>query len=157
MSTRDSGDQHNQQRIRELMMAQLDGETTPEQDADVALWIQADPALHKEFQQMKSLKTLARQQRPDDLPAEKWDQYWLGIYPRLERGVAWVLMSIGALVLILFGSWEIAREWILSPDIPLWIKAAGISFWSGLTILLISVVREKWFLHKQERYKDIQR
>ena len=60
-------------------------------------------------------------------------------------------------MLILFGSWEIAREWILSPDIPLWIKAAGISFWSGLTILLISVVREKWFLHKQERYKDIQR
>jgi ferric-dicitrate binding protein FerR (iron transport regulator) len=157
MNTRYSGDQHHQQRIREWMMAQLDGETTPEQDADIALWIHADPALRQEFEQMKAVKNLTRQQRPDDLAAEKWDQYWLDIYPRLERGVGWVLMSIGALVLILFGSWEIAREWILSPDIPLWIKAAGISFWSGLTILLISVVREKWFLHKQERYKDIQR
>ena len=55
------------------------------------------------------------------------------------------------------GSWEAAREWIINPDIPLWIKVAGISFWAGCAIMLVSVVREKLFLHKHERYKDIQR
>lgn len=157
MSTRDTNNEVDQQRIRELMMAQLDGESTPEQDAEVVLWMQADPALNKEFELMKAVKKLTRQQQPGDLPAEQWDQYWQGVYPRLERGLGWILMSLGALALLLFASWEIAREWILSPEIPLWIKAAGISFWSGLSILLISVIREKWFLHKHERYKDIQR
>jgi len=125
--------------------------------AELALWVQSDPVLLREFEQMKALKILTAQHRPDDLPPEKWDQYWQGVYPRLERGLGWMLMSLGALVLLIYGSWEIAKEWILSPDIPLWIKAAGISFWTGLAILLISVIREKLFLHKQERYKDIQR
>jgi len=55
------------------------------------------------------------------------------------------------------GSWEAAREWVMSPEIPLWIKLAGISFWAGCAIMLVSVIREKLFLHKHERYKDIQR
>jgi len=157
MNTRDTATKIDKQRIRELMMAQLDGESSPEQDAEVALWVKSDPVLLREFEHMKALKILTAQQRPDDLPPEKGDQYWQGGYPRLERGLGWILMSLGALVLLMYGSWEVAREWILSPDIPLWIKAAGISFCTGLAILLISVIREKLFLHKQERYKDIQR
>lgn len=147
----------NKQQIREWMMARLDGESTPEQDAEIDLWTRADPELRKEYEQMLAVKTLTQQHQPVQLPPEQWDQYWLSVYPRLERGLAWVLMSLGALVLLGAGSWELAREWVMSPDIPLWIKVAGISFWSGCAIMLVSVVREKLFLHKHERYKDIQR
>lgn len=147
----------NKQQILEWMMARLDGESTPEQDAEIDLWTSADPELRREYEQMQALKNLTQQHQPGQLPPEKWDQYWAGVYPRLERRLAWILMSLGALVLIAVGSWELAREWLMSPDIPVWIKAAGISFWLGCAIMLISVVREKLFLHKHERYKDIQR
>ena len=147
----------NKQQIREWMMARLDGESTPEQDAEIDLWVNADPELRREYEHMVAVKSLAQQHQPRPLAPEKWDQYWLGVYPRLERRLAWILMSLGALVLITAGSWEFAREWVLSPDIPLWIKVAGISFWLGCAIMLISVVREKLFLYKHERYKDIQR
>lgn len=150
----------NEQQLREWMMAQQDGELTAEQIAELERSLQ-DPALRQiyeeEYPQMLHVKTLTRSRLPQDLPPEKWDQYWLGVYPRLERGLAWILMSIGALILIGWGSWEAAREWIINPDIPLWIKVAGISFWAGCAIMLVSVVREKLFLHKHERYKDIQR
>lgn len=147
----------SKQQIREWMMARLDGESTPEQDAEIDLWTSADPELRREYEQMSAVKKLAQQHQPGQLPPEKWDQYWLALYPRLERRLAWVLMSLGALILISAGSWELAREWLLSPDIALWIKAAGVCLWLGCAIMLISVVREKLFLHKHERYKDIQR
>jgi hypothetical protein len=37
------------------------------------------------------------------------------------------------------------------------VKTAGILLGAGSIILLVSVIREKLFLHKNERYKDIQR
>lgn len=150
----------NEHKLREWMMARMDGELTAEQEAELERSLQ-DPVLREiyeqEYPQMQTFKQLTRAQQPVDLPPEKWDQYWLGVYPQLERRLAWFLMSVGALILIGWGSWEAAREWVMSPDIPLWIKLAGISFWAGCAIMLVSVIREKLFLHKHERYKDIQR
>ena len=89
------------------------------------------------------------------LPAV-WENYWMGVYIRLERGLGWILFSLGAIVLMLFGAWELASEWITDAGIPLWVRLAGISLAAGTIILFISVIREKLFLHKNERYKDIQ-
>lgn len=150
----------NEQQFREWMMAHLDGELSPQQQAEFERSLQ-DPALsqiyRQEYPSLQTLRALTRSQQPVDLPPEAWDQYWLGVYPRLERRLAWILMSLGALLVIGWASWQGAREWILSPDIPFWLKLAGISFWAGCAIMLVSVVREKLFLHKHERYKDIQR
>lgn len=147
----------NKQQIREWMMARLDGESTPQQDAEIDLWTGADPELRREYEQMQAVKKLAQQHQPGRIPPEKWDQYWLNVYPRLERSLAWLLISLGALILLAAAGWELAQSWLMDPELPWWLKVAGVSLWLGGALLLISVVREKLFLHKHERYKDIQR
>jgi hypothetical protein len=141
----------------QLMMASLDGEASPEQELQLQTLLQADPALRQEFEELRSLKELTMSNKPEEPLPSVWESYWTGVYARVERGLGWVLFSLGAIVLTLFGAWEFAKEWISDSSIPLWVRLAGVSLAAGTIILLISVIREKLFLHKHERYKDIQR
>lgn len=143
--------------IREWMMADLDGETTAEQHQEIQRWLAADPVLLRDYQRMKQEAELMARVTWREPGSELWDSYWQGVYRRLERGFGWVLFSVGAMVLMGYGAWEVAREWVTDSGIPLWIRAAGVSMAGGGIVLLVSVIREKLFLHKNERYKDIQR
>jgi ferric-dicitrate binding protein FerR (iron transport regulator) len=142
---------------RHLMMAVLDAEASEEQVQQFERLLAQDDGLRAEYEQMRSLKELTVSSKPLEPPHEIWDSYWQGVYRRLERRVGWLLFSLGAIVLVLFAVWEAGKEWIMDASIPLWVRLAGISVAAGTTILLVSVIREKVFLHKSERYKDIQR
>ncbi|ALO44992.1 anti-sigma factor family protein [Pseudohongiella spirulinae] len=147
----------NQQTIHQWMMAELDGETTPTQQEEIQRWIQADPALREEYGRLKQLRGLTMKTTLKQPPPALWDSYWQGVYRRLERGLGWILFSVGAIVLTAFGLWEMSQEWLSDSSIPIWVRIGGVSLALGLVILLVSVIREKIFLHKNERYKDIQR
>lgn len=140
-----------------LMMLVLDGEASSQQQEAFASMLAQDAGLRREYEQMKTLKDMTMKSRPQEPPREIWDGYWQGVYRRLERGVGWILFSIGAIALLLFGAWEAGKEWITDVSIPLWVRIGGVSLAGGTIILLVSVTREKLFLHKRERYKDIQR
>jgi anti-sigma factor RsiW len=143
--------------VRHLMMAVLDGEASAQQSQHFETLLAQDDALRKEFEDMKSLKELTMKSRPAEARPEHWDTYWQGVYSRLERRIGWVFFTIGAVLLILFAAWEMGREWLLNEAMPLWVRLAGVSLALGTSILLVSVVREKLFLHRHDRYKDIQR
>jgi hypothetical protein len=76
---------------------------------------------------------------------------------RLERGFAWVLVSLGTVVLLAWGIWQAVLEITADTDIPGLIKWALAVLFIGLAALLVSVVREKLFVRKNDPYKDIQR
>ncbi len=141
----------------QLMMASIDGETNAQQESQLQALLNAEPALRQEFDELKALKELTMKNKPEAPPPAVWENYWTGVYTRIERGLGWILFSVGAIALLLFGAWEFAREWITDPHIPLWVRLAGLSLAAGTIILFVSVIREKLFLHKNERYKDIQR
>lgn len=142
---------------RHLMMAVLDAEASEEQIQQFERLLAQDKGLRAEYEQMKSLKELTVSSKPLEPSHEIWDNYWHGVYRRLERGIGWILFSLGAITLMLFAAWEAGKEWIMDASIPLWVRLAGVSLAAGTAILLVSVVREKVFLHNNERYKDIQR
>jgi anti-sigma factor RsiW len=50
---------------------------------------------------------------------------------------------------------EIVKEIIGDAEMPWWVKGAVFAAAAGIVILLFSVIREKLFLHKSERYKEI--
>lgn len=142
---------------RLLMMAVLDGEADADQRRRFAELLANDAGLQREFDELKSMKELTMTNQPQDPDKVLWQSYWGGVYRRLERSVGWVLMSAGLIMLLLYGGWEFAREWLRSPDIPLWVKLGGVFAGSGLVILFVSILRETLFHHKHERYKDIER
>lgn len=150
MSTNDS-------EARLLMTAVLDGEADTDQRQRFAELLAGDAALQQEFDELKSLKELTMNNKQQDPDKALWQSYWSGVYRRLERGVGWVLMSAGLIMLLMYGGWEFAREWLTSPDIPLWVKFGGVFAGSGMIILFVSILRETLFHHKNERYKDIER
>lgn len=143
--------------LQQLMMAVLDGEAGPAREQELLRYLEEDTELRREFDEMKTLKSATMKIQLTEPDGTLWTTYWLNTYARIERGLGWILFSAGAILLLLFGAWEITKEWLADPDLPFWVKTAGILLGAGTIILLVSVIREKLFLHKNERYKDIQR
>jgi hypothetical protein len=50
-----------------------------------------------------------------------------------------------------------AQEIIADTEMPLYLKAAILATTVGVVVLLVSVVREKLFIGRTERYKDVER
>jgi len=89
---------------------------------------------------------------------EVWDRYWVGIYNRLERGVGWIVFSIGCVILLTYGGFQAVEAIIADPELAVIVKAGIIAVIGGLVILLISVIREKLFTARTDKYqKEVQR
>ncbi len=104
---------------------------------------------------LRRLKGVTDTMKLADLPDARWRQYWTGIYNRIERGIGWVFMSIGLLILIVFGGYYIFEDFFIDPEVPISIKVGMGAFGIGIIILLISVGREAYFRHKTDRYKEV--
>ena len=81
--------------------------------------------------------------------------YWSSKYNRLERNFGWILIFIGALILLIYGGYKIVESLVLDLSITLLLKIGVLVMIVGLVILLLSSIREQLFFYKRERYKDI--
>jgi len=88
---------------------------------------------------------------------EKWDGYWLGIYNRIERGIAWIAISIGAIIFFGYASIESVNAFINDTQTPPIIKVGISILFFGVLILIFSLLREKFFTSKHDKYKEVQR
>ena len=153
-----SGEQRRDpERDRHLLMAELDGELTPDERAELDRALAADPALRAERARLHELKEVTGAMKLREPPEEVWDGYWVSVYNRAERGLGWVLLSLGAVVLVLYGSWHAVWALLDAPDVPLLVKLAVFGIAAGGLILLFSVAREKLFTYARDPYKEIRR
>jgi len=148
---------HNSEKTRMLMMASIDGEATAEQEAKLRKLLLEDNALAEEYQQLKQLKTMTSQNKLKEPLPELWDTYNHRLFIKAERGLGWILLTIGAVLLLFFGAWTALSDLFTDPETPLWLKAGIGALVAGTIILLVSLLRERFYLNKHERYKDIVR
>lgn len=150
------GDKKEELTPQALMMAALDGELDEQQHANLMDTIDADPALRAEWMQMQRLKgkldLVQLRRAPDDI----WDDYWSSIYRRIERGVAWILISLGSTIVAGIAIWFSAK-FIWQLEWPLIAKLGIFALAAGFLILFISVVRERVSQIRYDRYKDVER
>ncbi|HKX57304.1 MAG TPA: zf-HC2 domain-containing protein [Xanthomonadales bacterium] len=151
------GSQPGEQQLHEWMMAALDGECSAEDRQALEAAMAGDEQLQREWNELQQLKELTRTMSMRKPPDEVWQSYWESVYVRLERGFAWVLVSLGTVVLLAWGIWQGIQAITADTDIPGLIKWAMAVLFIGLAALLVSVVREKMFVRKSDPYKDIQR
>ncbi|MBN2591832.1 MAG: zf-HC2 domain-containing protein [Sedimentisphaerales bacterium] len=142
---------------KDMMMGYLDNELDQEQKARFEEHLKGCPECKKELQEFKNLKSIT-----DDValaePEEKlWQDYWGGVYNRIELGIGWIIFSIAAIILIIFGGFKAIENVIRNPGVECTLKIGLILLVVGLAILLVSVLRERIFFWKRDRYKDIQR
>lgn len=141
-------------RIRQLMMAALDGEIDADDRRALDEGLTRDPDARAEWDRLRRVKEMTRHMTLRNPPDEIWGQYWTSVYRRIERGVSWVLISIGAIVLLSYGGWR-AIGGLVAADLPWFLKGAVVALLVGLVVLLVSVAREKLFAHRRNPYKDV--
>ena len=88
---------------------------------------------------------------------QAWRLYWNNIYNRLEWQIGIILSSCGAALLILYAIYEFCKELWWSPDVPTIVKFGLATFVVGITITIVSIVRERFILRKHDPFERIEK
>lgn len=144
-------------RFQMLLMAAIDHELSSDDEREFKRYLSISPECQREWEQYKKLKEATMQLKFLQPPEEVWDRYWLNVYNRIERGLGWVLTSIGAIIVLFYGAFKAVESIIADPELEWFAKAGILSVLGGLAILLVSVLREKLMTKKTDKYKEIQR
>lgn len=146
-----------EERARRLIMASIDGELSGGERGELERLLDEHPALRAEWARFQRVKEVTEAMALRRAPEEVWSDYWASVYSRLERGIGWILFSLGAIVLLSYGAWLGVRELIADATMPLFVKVSLAALTVGAVVLLVSVVREKVFVGRRQRYKDVER
>lgn len=142
-------------RDAERLMAALDGEISERERAELERALRDDPELRAEWERLRRVKEVTETMELDEPPRETWDRYWTGVYRRIERGLGWVLASVGAIVLLTWGAWRWIEGLLAARDLPLLVKGGALLLVAGAVILFVSVLREKLYVRRDDPYRDV--
>lgn len=145
------------EQFHQLLMRHIDGEMTPEAQQEFDQLVTAFPELKQEREEFIHLKEVLGTMKFKTQPDFIWDQHWLKIYNRMERSLAWVLISIGVMVLLTFGLFKLIETLLADTQLSLLVKISIVTVLAGVIILFVSVIREKFILKKHDPYQEVQR
>lgn len=148
---------YNKERFYQLLMGAVDQELTSSELKEFNHLVETNVGFRKEWEQYKKLKEVTQAMKFKSPSKEAWDNYWINTYNKIERGIAWIIFSIGAIILITYGLFKAVEAIFADPQLEGIIKIGIIAVLLGLVILLVSVLREKLFIRKSDPYKEIQR
>ena len=155
MSVADSG--NGVDRIRELMMRALDGEISAAQKTELEDLIESDESLRAEWRRLALVKERTTELELEKPPEKLWEGYMDSVYRRVERGIGWILLSVGAIVLLSYGLWQGIQELFGDVTVPWYVKGGVLALLVGIVILAVSVIREKYFVYRDDPYRDVHR
>jgi anti-sigma factor RsiW len=142
---------------RPYVSGYLDNELEPEERRAFEQEMARDPGLAKEVEAMSKLTSVMGGITLRELPDSAWDSYRARTYNRLERRIGWVLLSVGAMVLIGYGLYEFAVFLIAGAEVAWWVRVAIGAVCAGVAVLLVSVIRERLFVWKRDPYREVKR
>jgi predicted anti-sigma-YlaC factor YlaD len=140
------------ERFKQLLMGRLDGELSPEQERELDEHLQTCAECREELTGFRRMNEMAGRMRFSEPQDEVWDAYWRGIYNRLERGVGWILVSLGAILLLGFGAFRLVETLLTDPTVELVVKIGLSALLLGVVVLVVSLVRERVFGLRSDRY-----
>ena len=135
----------------------FDDMLTAEEKVEFDSLLKTKPELKTEFEEQKRIKEVLSKMKMKNPSREVWDSYWMGIYNRIERGIAWIVISVGALIFFGYASYEAVNAFINDTQAPPLAKLGITLLIFGALILIFSLIREKIFTSKKDKYKEVQR
>jgi len=143
--------------FKPLLMGYLDGELTELEILRMEDHLRGCAGCTSELEEFRRLKEVTQKMRvvmPDD---KYWEIYWSNVYNRLERRVGWILLSLGSILLTSYGLYYVIARLLLQGAIPLVIRIGVVALVVGLCTLVVSVLRERIFFSKSDKYERIKR
>lgn len=142
---------------KDLMMGYLDEELSTEQIRRFEEHLTTCKQCSSQLQEFRQLKAITDQMTLIEPEDRLWQQYWDGIYNRVERGIGWVIFSVAAILLTIYGGFKAIEDLITDPTVGLLLKIAMLALLVGLAILFVSVLRERIFFWSKDRYRNVRR
>ncbi|KPK65076.1 MAG: hypothetical protein AMK73_03995 [Planctomycetes bacterium SM23_32] len=138
--------------FRPLITGYLDGELSAEQRARFEEHVRACEQCGQELAELRKLKeelTMMKFEEPSDAELER---YWQSVYNRLERGIGWVLFSVGAIIVLCYGGFKLVEEVVRDPGVTVLLKVGVVALVFGTVILFVSLLRERLAVSKVDKY-----
>ena len=145
------------QHYKELMMAYLDDELDENQRREFEHHLAGCSPCRAEIAEFKQLKQITDSVTLTEPEDRMWEQYWGGVYNRIERGIGWVLFSVAGILLVIYGGFTAIEKVIRDPGVSMLLKVGLLALLAGLAILFVSVLRERAYFWTRDRYKDVRR
>lgn len=145
------------ERFEILLMKALDEEIDNKEEIEFEKLLEGSLEYKQEYEAMKKVRDITREMQfwtPSDA---LWEKYWTGVYNRMERGFGWLACSIGAVILLTYGAFQMIDSIISNTHLTLIVKLGILLVAGGLSTLLVSVIRERFFTFKRDPYKEIKR
>lgn len=146
------------QDYRQLMTGYIDGELSDAQRRELESHLRDCEACARELGEFVAIKenlTMIKFKDPSDAELER---YWGRVYNRLERGVGWILFSLGAIVVLSWGAFELLEEIVQDPNVSLVLKVGVVALVVGVVVLFVSLVRERLTVRKTDKYsREVER
>ncbi len=145
------------QKLKELISSYFDGELDKEKKKLAEEHLRECSECREEFEGMNEFEEVMGKMEFKKPAREVWEIYWTSVYNRLERRIGWILLSLGAMIVLFFGGYKAIEGIIQDPTTPLILKVGIIALLGGLVVLLVSIIRERIFVRKRERYKEVEK
>ena len=142
---------------KDLMMGYVDGELDDEQRRRFEQHLSGCPECAGELEEFKRLKAITDEVTLVEPEDRIWQDYWGSIYNRIERGAGWIVFSIAAVLLTIYCGFRAIEQIIRDPHIEVTLKVGLMALLAGMAILFVSVLRERLYFWKKDRYKDVRR
>lgn len=144
-------------KLKELISSYFDGELDAGQKRLVEEHLKTCSECKREFDEMARFEEVMGKMELKKPPEEAWKIYWSSVYNRMERQIGWILFSIGAIILFFFAGYHLLRGIIEDVNTPFILKVGILAILGGIVVLFVSVLRERIFVNKRERYKEIEK
>ena len=142
---------------RDLLMRALDGELEAAEKAAFEALLERDDELRAEWRRLSRVREATMGLKLRNPPEEVWDGYWTSVYSRVERGVGWLLLSVGAIVVGSWAVWRWVGDLLADTTLPMAVRYGVLAVFFGLVILLVSVVRHRVNVFRTDPYREIER
>jgi len=150
-------DKKSCENYHQLIVEYVDGIISPENKMRLQTHLKTCAACREDLEKLQKWKGVSEQMKGKLLPDMAWDEYWQHIYNRLERGIGWILISVGAIIFLGIAVYQFVINVLTSTEITSLEKAGILLLSIGFVVLLVSVLREKLMVRKYDKYKEIQR
>jgi len=144
-------------KIKELISSYYEGGLGERERKIVEGHLRTCPDCRSEFEGMNKFEEVMNKMELKQPSKEVWQLYWSSVYNRLERRVGWILLSLGSIILVFFGGYKMIEGLINDTSTPILLKAGILAALGGVAILLVSLIRERIFVRRRERYKEVEK
>ena len=142
---------------KDLMMGYLDNELDDEQKRRFEEHLAGCRECADEIKEFKHLKAITDEVTLVEPEDRIWQDYWSGIYNRIERSLGWIIFSVSAILLAIYGGFKLIETIVTNAAVGVLLKIGLLTLIIGLAILFVSVLRERIYFWSKDRYRNVRR